>query len=172
MKMKRNKFLYGVCKADSRAKTYGVLAGMAVVLLTFSVVLAACGGKDGGTNAKRITDIVKVETYLAQFNGASPAGQSGTADAKPETAVLVLNVQLTAENWMGILNSLENAAVQVRLDLSDCKRGTLATGGGLRSDGVFDTNVATEYGRKYIEELILPRATTALADSTKDKSLF
>ena len=141
-------------------------------------------GGGGGTNVKRATDVTKVETYLAQFKDAAPAGESAQAGsgsassggqagvAEAEPPVLALNVQLTAENWMAILNSLENAAVQVRLDLSDCKPGTLATGGGLRSDGVFDTNVATEFGRKYIAEIILPKAATAIVGVVNKRTAF
>ena len=37
---------------------------------------------------------------------------------------------------------------------------------------MFDANADTETGKKYIGELILPRAATAIADGTKDKFLF
>ncbi|MDR2491818.1 MAG: leucine-rich repeat domain-containing protein [Spirochaetaceae bacterium] len=138
--------------------------GTPVLLLALIALLSGCGG------GKRISDVGKVESYLAQFSGGAKAGEGGAAAEAPAPAELALKVQLSAENWMAILNSLENAGVQVRLDLSDCKRGNLTTGGGLRSDGVFDTNVATEYGRKYIAELILPRTATAIASGKGENS--
>ena len=137
------------------AAAWGVLA-LGLVLMAG---LAACGGSAG----KLISDVTKIEAYLAQFTG----GAEGEGEA-----ALALNVPLTAENWTGILDSLEKAGVQVRLDLSKCKRGSLAAGGGLRSDGVFDADADTGTGKKYIGELILPRAATAIADGTEDKSLF
>ena len=140
------------------AAAWGVLA-LGLVLMAG---LAACGGSAG----KLISDVTKIEAYLAQFTGRA----EGEGDAA--LAALALNVPLTAENWTGILDSLEKAGVQVRLDLSKCKRGSLAAGGGLRSDGVFDADADTGTGKKYIGELILPRAATAIADGTKDKSLF
>ena len=140
------------------AAVWGVLA-LGLVLMAG---LAACGGSAG----KLISDVTKIEAYLAQFTG----GAEGEGDAA--LAALALNVLLTAENWTGILDSLEKAGVQVRLDLSKCKRGSLAAGGGLRSDGVFDADADTGTGKKYIGELILPRAATAIADGTMDKFLF
>jgi hypothetical protein len=131
------------------------------------------------SKVKRIADLTKIEAYLAQYTGDAKAGQTGgDAAGTPDLADLpdlALNVPLTAENWRGILNALENAGVQVRLDLSDCKRGTQTEGGGLRSDGVFDPNTGTDdaagYGIKYIAELVLPRAAAALADGPVAKHI-
>jgi uncharacterized repeat protein (TIGR02543 family) len=109
------------------------------------------GGGDVFTSATIVTASI---TVYAKWTA------TGGNNEKP--VELSKTVQLTEANWKAILTEIETAGKYVNLNLSDCTRSNVDTGGGLRSDGTFDPIRIFEDGKEYIVSLILPNVATSI----------
>ena len=79
---------------------------------------------------------------------------------------LPLAVTLSSSKWNEILSAIDSESKNVNLDLSQCKRSTDTSGGGLYSNGTFDPDFSNPTGKNLIKSLILPDAATAIQAGT------
>jgi hypothetical protein len=96
------------------------------------------------------------------------AQSGGNSTSNPVTlsinSQLIANLQLTEANWNSILTAISTVYKYVALDLSLCTRSSASSGGGLRSDGTFDSTSSAS-GDGYITSLILPNTATSIASN-------
>jgi hypothetical protein len=79
---------------------------------------------------------------------------------------LPLAVTLSSSKWSQILSAIDSESRKVNLDLSQCKRSTDTSGGGLYSNGTFDPDLTNSTGKHLINSLILPDAAIAIQAGT------
>ena len=97
--------------------------------------------------------------------------QSGGASAD-DPILLALEMAFNEMAWCITLNEIKIAGKFVDLDLSACTPSDSSTGGGLRSDGVFDPMSAISDGKNKIVNLTLPAAATGIVGGNNDNSTF
>jgi hypothetical protein len=113
-----------------------------------SVESEAVGPVDGGS----FTSLEEITAYLK----ATPMG------ANPDNPAYVpVQMQLSNENWIALLDTFDDAEAYVTLDLSGSTKGEQSSDGGLYADGTFDPNLL---GSAYIAKLILPRDAESIKD--------
>ena len=100
-----------------------------------------------------LRNIIDITSFLYGHSGGT------TVDSAIELAV---EIQLTDANWNTLLRVIDNIGKYVELDLSACTRSGSNTGGGLRSNGVFDPINYIFIGMYYIVSLTLPEAAISI----------
>jgi len=105
------------------------------------------------------------------------AVKSGMTNSDVLTAIYTITKSsmgpLTEVKWLEILQGIEsNSSFNGALDLSDYDRSASATGGGLRSDGIFDPLSNISIGKRKITSIILPASTTGIFNGTSASPTF
>jgi hypothetical protein len=104
------------------------------------------------------SDLTGLSTRLAAAQAGAAA--SGTGISGPIT--LPVNMELSLENWMHLLEAIDGGSKYVALDLSACTASAALSGGGLSSNGTFDGIATLDTGKNKIVSLILPDAATTM----------
>ena len=81
-----------------------------------------------------------------------------------------IGVQLTEANWLAILNAINTTGKFINLNLSSCTRSSSSTGGGLRSDGTFDSSANISTGKYRIVSIVLPDAAASIVSGSGNYS--
>ena len=86
------------------------------------------------------------------------SSQAGGLDST-DPILLELDIQLTEENWLGILGAIAGAGKFVELDLAACTASSDNNGGGLLNNGTFNAMPSVDTGKNRIVGIVLPDAT-------------
>ena len=132
------------------------------IIATIAFASLACGGGDSsGSGMAPLTTIDDIEAYLAD--------KTGTVDLSVK--IDLGNMTDVNGNWRKLLTTINNAGVNINLDLSACTIPKI-TVPGLGDFYVFDPDYTVSTGKNKIESLVLPNTTQGMEEGTTSNPTF
>jgi|GEM_PF-3201135 len=117
-----------------------------------------------------LTMLVIITCDIDNSKDKKPDPIINPGDTPDNPITRIENCQLTTVAWAELLNEIKAEGKYVALDLSACTRGNQTSGGGLWSNGIFNTdpylgdNLYGHKGKAKIVSLILPETATGFPE--------